>query len=88
MDKQVTNFSCLKTQPGMKLFAPHRTDVGLGRQALMGICLSGNGAGVLGISLYQHRSLCLSAEFDASMFGVAKRSSLIKIDPGLHKSVH
>lgn len=38
-------------------------------------------------SLY-HRSLCLSAEFNASLFGVAKRNSLIKIDPVLHKSIH
>lgn len=73
MDKRVTNFSCIKTQPGVKLFAPHTTDVGLGMQALMGICVSGNGAGVLGISLYQHTSLCLFAEFNASMFGVTKK---------------
>lgn len=73
IDKQVTILSCIKTQPGVKLFPPHTTDVGLGMQALMGTCLSGNGAGVLGISLYQHRSLRLSAEFNASVFGVAKK---------------
>lgn len=72
----------------MKLFASHTTDVGLGMQALMGICLTGNGAGVFGISLYQHRSLCLYPEFNVSMFGVAKGNSLIKIDPGLHKGMH
>lgn len=82
----MTNFSCIKTQPGVKPFASHMTDVSLGMQALMGICLSGNGAGGLGVSLYQHRSLCLSAEFSASLFGVAKRNSLIKIDPGLQKA--